>query len=90
MDKEVKNLNDLVKINDIRFDVDKYNIRADAAIELDKIVKILQEYENMTDELGSHTDCRQVIKYNNWLSQKRAKNSAAYIKKRIYKQEFEC
>ncbi|NQY12011.1 MAG: OmpA family protein [Flavobacteriales bacterium] len=83
MDKEVKNLNDLVKINDIRFDVDKYNIRADAAIELDKIVKILQEYENMTVELGSHTDCRGSEAYNKKLSDRRAKSSATYIKNKI-------
>lgn len=31
MDKEVKDLRDLVVINDIRFDLNKFNIRTDAA-----------------------------------------------------------
>ncbi|NQY66441.1 MAG: OmpA family protein [Flavobacteriales bacterium] len=83
MDREVKNLNDLVQINDIRFDLNKYNIRPDAAVELDKIVKIMQDYENMVVELGSHTDCRGSKKYNIKLSAKRAKASAMYIKNKI-------
>ena len=34
-------------------------------------------------ELGAHTDCRADEKYNVWLSKRRAKNSADYIKARI-------
>jgi outer membrane protein OmpA-like peptidoglycan-associated protein len=80
----------LVSINPIYFDVNKSNIRPDAAIELDKIVKIMNEYPVMVLELGSHTDCRSPKAYNLSLSDKRAKASAAYIvskgikKDRIY------
>ena len=83
MDKEVKDLRDLVVINDIGFDVNKFNIRPDAAVELDKVVEVMNKYPDMVVELGSHTDCRASIKYNATLSDKRAKASAAYIKSKI-------
>lgn len=77
---------DLAKAIDLKpiyFDVAKYAIRPDAAVELDKIVKIMNENPTMTVELGSHTDCRGTAKKNKDLSQKRAMASADYIKKRI-------
>jgi outer membrane protein OmpA-like peptidoglycan-associated protein/tetratricopeptide (TPR) repeat protein len=77
---------DLAKLIDIKpiyFDRSKFNIRADAAIELDKIVKIMNEYPTMEIELGSHTDCRGTIQQNETLSKNRAIASAEYIKKKI-------
>ncbi|TND03511.1 MAG: OmpA/MotB domain-containing protein [Bacteroidetes bacterium] len=73
---------DLAKIIDIKpiyFDLGKWNIRKDAAIELDKIVKVMKENPGMIIELGSHTDCRSSAQSNLVLSDKRAKSSAAYI-----------
>ena len=69
----------IIQINPIYFDLGKWNIRKDAALELDKIVKVMQENPTMTIELGSHTDCRSSKAYNMSLSDKRAKSSAAYI-----------
>jgi outer membrane protein OmpA-like peptidoglycan-associated protein len=77
---------DLAKIIDIKpiyFDLGKHAIRPDAAIELDKIVKVMNENPNMVVELGSHTDCRSSAASNMALSDRRAKASAEYIKKRI-------
>jgi outer membrane protein OmpA-like peptidoglycan-associated protein len=71
------------KINPIYFDVNKFNIRPDAAIELDKIIAIMNENPTLVVELGSHTDCRAPIAYNERLSDRRAKASAAYIKLKI-------
>jgi len=73
----------VLKINPIYFDYDKFFIRPDAAIELDKIVAIMNEYPTMYIELGSHTDCRGNKLYNTKLSDKRAKASAEYIRARI-------
>ncbi len=73
----------VIKINPIYFDLDKSNIRPDAAAELDKIVKIMNENPTLEIELGSHTDCRASKAYNMALSNRRAKSSAAYIKSRI-------
>ena len=69
----------VIQINPIYFDLAKWNIRKDAAAELDKIVKVMQENPTMTIELGSHTDCRSTKAYNLSLSSKRAKSSAEYI-----------
>jgi len=80
-----KDLGKILAINPIYFDFDKSNIRPDAALELDKIVKIMNEYPNMLIELSSHTDCRGSAIYNLKLSDRRAKASAHYIKKRISK-----
>jgi len=71
------------QINPIYFDFDKHNIRPDAAIELNKIIQIMNEYPTMVIELGSHTDCRGSYAYNIALSDRRAKSSAEYVRDRI-------
>lgn len=68
-----------IRIPDIYYDLDKYNIRPDAAKELDKIVKILKDNPTMEIELSSHTDCRSSARYNMWLSAKRAEAAVNYI-----------
>lgn len=76
-------LSDIIDINPIYFDLNKYNIRPDAAIELDKIVKVMNENPTMVIELGSHTDSRGSDASNRSLSDRRAKASAQYIAERI-------
>ena len=73
----------IIDIKPIYFDLGKYAIRKDAALELDKIVKVMNDYPTMQIELGSHTDCRSSYAFNEKLSDNRAKASAAYIKARI-------
>jgi outer membrane protein OmpA-like peptidoglycan-associated protein len=73
----------MLSIKPIYFDLGKFNIRKDAAIELDKIVKVMNENPTMVVELGSHTDCRSSVQFNQTLSSNRAKASAEYIQKRI-------
>jgi outer membrane protein OmpA-like peptidoglycan-associated protein len=76
---------DLAKMIDIQpiyFDLGKADIRKDAALELDKIVQVMNEYPNMFIELGSHTDCRSSAASNMKLSTARAKASAGYIIKK--------
>lgn len=66
-------------LDKLYYDYDKYNIRKDAAEELDKVVALMKLYASMEVELGSHTDARGSDAYNEWLSQKRAEASVAYI-----------
>jgi len=76
---------DLAKMIDMKpiyFDIAKSTIRKDAAIELDKIVQVMNEYPNMFVELGSHTDCRSAAASNMKLSAARAKASTDYIVKK--------
>jgi outer membrane protein OmpA-like peptidoglycan-associated protein len=77
---------DLGKILDLKpiyFDLNKYDIRPDAEVELDKIIKVMNDHPTIIVELGSHTDCRNTKKYNQKLSEKRAKASAAYVQRGI-------
>ncbi len=72
-------LNKTFVLENIYYDLDKYNIRPDAAIELDKLVAILQDNPTLKIELGSHTDARASDAYNQKLSQNRAKSAVEYI-----------
>jgi len=68
-----------IVLENIYYDFDKWNIRPDAAIELNKLVTILVNNPGISIELGSHTDCRGTTPYNATLSQKRAESAVAYI-----------
>jgi outer membrane protein OmpA-like peptidoglycan-associated protein len=78
-----EDLSKIIDINPIYFDVNKAIIKPEAALELDKIVSIMNENPNMVVELGSHTDARGSAKSNKSLSDRRAESSANYIKERI-------
>jgi outer membrane protein OmpA-like peptidoglycan-associated protein len=70
---------DIIKIENIYYDYNKFNIRPDAAVELDKVVALLNKYPTMTIELRSHTDARGKDEYNAKLSDNRAKSAVEYI-----------
>lgn len=74
-----KDLGKVLNLNPIYFDYDKANIRSDAALELDKVVKIMKENPTMVIEIASHTDSRGKKPYNEKLSDRRAKSSRQYI-----------
>lgn len=79
--KKIK-LNDSFKIENIRYDLNKSEIRLDAAKELDNLVQILRDNPGIVVELGSHTDCRASDDYNLNLSQRRAESAVEYIIKK--------
>ncbi len=66
-------------INTIYFDFDKWNIRRDAAFELDKVVEAMKKYPELKIHIVSHTDSRGSTQYNQKLSEKRAKSTMEYI-----------
>jgi outer membrane protein OmpA-like peptidoglycan-associated protein len=66
-------------LEDLYYDLNKYNIRPDAAIVLDKLVKILIDNPSVRIEIGSHTDSRSPAEYNLWLSQKRSESVVDYL-----------
>ena len=70
----------LAELNTIYFDFDKHNIRPDAAIELDKIVNLMQNtYPGMVIRIESHTDSRGTLTYNDKLSIDRANSTYEYL-----------
>lgn len=72
-------ISELCGIEDILYDFDKSYIRPDAAIELDKLVRCMNENPEMIVEIGSHTDCRASKRYNKKLSERRAKAAREYV-----------
>ncbi|UHG91461.1 OmpA family protein [Spirosoma oryzicola] len=72
-------LNKTFVLENIYYDFDKFNIRPDAADELDKLVTILKDNPTLKIELGSHTDARGSDAHNETLSQNRAKSAVEYI-----------
>ncbi|WP_298791052.1 OmpA family protein [uncultured Allomuricauda sp.] len=76
----VLDLKILADLNKIYFDFDKSNIRPDAAMELDKVIKLMTEiYPEMTIRLESHTDPVGSHTYNDNLSEARAKSTYEYL-----------
>jgi len=63
----------------IYFDLDKSFIRKQAAVDLAKILDVLQQYPKMKLDIRSHTDCRQTAKYNMALSERRAQSTMAWL-----------
>lgn len=68
-----------IVLDNIYYDLDKWDIRDDAAKELDKLVTTLQDNPDISIELSSHTDSRQTDEYNEVLSDKRAKSAVSYL-----------
>jgi outer membrane protein OmpA-like peptidoglycan-associated protein/tetratricopeptide (TPR) repeat protein len=67
------------KIKIIYFDLDKSNIRTEAAIDLEKILAVLNENPGMKLDIRSHTDSRATFKYNEALSDRRAKSTIEWL-----------
>jgi outer membrane protein OmpA-like peptidoglycan-associated protein len=67
----------------ILYNFDKFDLRPDAIVILNKIVDVMNQNPDIKIELGSHTDCRGNDKYNQKLSEKRAKSASDYIASRI-------
>jgi len=69
----------LLKLENIYFAFDKYAIRKDAAIELAKIVEILNKYPVIKLEIIGHTDLRGPAVYNERLSAQRAASTKQWL-----------
>ncbi|WP_413998986.1 OmpA family protein [Flavobacterium sp. W1B] len=63
----------------IYFDFDKSDIRVEAAIDLEKILDVMNQYPNMKLDIRSHTDSRGTFKYNEALSDRRAKSTIKWL-----------
>ncbi|UPZ15230.1 OmpA family protein [Flavobacterium humidisoli] len=63
----------------IYFDLDKSNIRTEAALDLEKILVVLNDYPTMKLDIRSHTDSRASHQYNEALSDRRAKSTVQWL-----------
>lgn len=69
-------------LNPIYFDLDKSNIRPDAALELERVIAVLKQYPSLKIDVRSHTDSRSGDVYNLKLSQRRNVQTLRYIVER--------
>ncbi|MBL4624032.1 MAG: OmpA family protein [Flavobacteriales bacterium] len=76
---EEPHVGDVIRYDKIYFDYDKWNIRADAIPELEKMLAYLNKYSHIKVEISAHTDCRGSDSYNEVLSDKRAKSARDYL-----------
>jgi outer membrane protein OmpA-like peptidoglycan-associated protein len=63
----------------IYFDLDKSNIRTEAALDLEKILDVLNNNPTMKLDIRSHTDSRATFEYNEALSNRRAKSTIQWL-----------
>jgi outer membrane protein OmpA-like peptidoglycan-associated protein len=67
------------RLNNVFFDFDKYNLRPESYVELDRVVGFLNEYPNIEIEMSAHTDSKGADEYNMTLSDNRARSVMEYI-----------
>ncbi|OKL40608.1 OmpA family protein [Pontibacter flavimaris] len=68
-----------IVLENIYYDLDKWDIRPDAARELDKLVTLLKNNPAVEIEMGAHTDSRESQQYNQLLSERRAQAAVDYL-----------
>ncbi|PWU03472.1 MAG: hypothetical protein C5B52_03220 [Bacteroidetes bacterium] len=69
----------IVRLNNVFFDFDKYDLRPESFVELDRVVKLLSENPTIEIEMSAHTDSKGSDDYNFVLSDNRAKSVREYI-----------
>jgi len=73
------NIDQKVVLNNVYFDVDSYDLKPESKVELDKLVKFLNEQSTLKIEIGGHTDNTGNATANQLLSENRAKSVQAYL-----------
>jgi peptidoglycan-associated lipoprotein len=68
-----------IELPNILYDFNKWDLRPESMVSLDKLVETLNDNPNVTIELMSHTDSRDTEEYNMELSQKRAQAVVDYL-----------
>ncbi len=69
----------VIRLNNVFFDFDKWDLRPESYIELNRVVKLLTENPKIEIEMSAHTDSRGSDEYNFKLSDNRARSVMEYI-----------
>ena len=64
----------VVRLNNVFFDFDKWDLRPESFVELDRVVKLLKENPTIEIEMSAHTDSHGSDEYNFKLSDNRARS----------------
>jgi outer membrane protein OmpA-like peptidoglycan-associated protein/tetratricopeptide (TPR) repeat protein len=68
-----------IVLNNIFFDFDKSTLRNESFPELERLLKLLNDYPTLKIEISGHTDNRGTAAYNKTLSENRAKTVVDYL-----------
>ncbi len=69
----------VVRLNNVFFDFDKWDLRGESFLELNRVVKLLQDNPAIVIEMSAHTDSRGSDNYNVTLSANRAQSVMNYV-----------
>ncbi len=72
----------VVRLNNVFFDFDKFDLRSESFVELDRVVDLLKENPAIEIEMSAHTDSKGSDEYNFRLSDNRARSVREYIVKK--------
>jgi peptidoglycan-associated lipoprotein len=76
---QIVKLNEAIRLNNIYYDLDKWNILPDAEEDLDYLTDLMNKYPQMIIELSSHTDAQGADAYNEKLSQRRSESARTWL-----------
>lgn len=69
----------VIRLNNLFFDSNKFNLKAEDELELNRVLKMLESYPNMQIEISGHTDNVGTDQANLLLSNNRAKSVLDYL-----------
>lgn len=76
---EIKPINNNLSIDKIFFDFDKATIKKESQVTLLKAISLLNENPDIRISINAHTDSKGPAKYNQTLSEKRAKSTYDFL-----------
>jgi outer membrane protein OmpA-like peptidoglycan-associated protein/tetratricopeptide (TPR) repeat protein len=79
IDLEKATSGSMVVLNNIFFDVDKYELKSKSIPELEKMVRFMRDNQQIKVEVSGHTDNSGQAAYNKQLSEKRAFSVYSYL-----------
>ncbi len=68
-----------VRINPVYFDYESSWLNQNAKNDLQKVINLMRQYPQMVIKCAAHTDAKGDVKYNQWMSDRRAKRVVDYI-----------
>jgi flagellar motor protein MotB/tetratricopeptide (TPR) repeat protein len=68
-----------IVLNNIFYKTDSFALMKESKVELDKLVKFLKDYPDISIEISGHTDNVGTADYNQTLSENRARSVAEYL-----------
>ncbi|HHZ65820.1 MAG TPA: OmpA family protein, partial [Flavobacteriales bacterium] len=78
-DFELRSIKKPIELPNIFYDLDKWDLRPESKVSLDKLVKTLVDNPNIVIKIMSHTDSRADHRHNDQLSQNRAQSVVDYL-----------